>query len=169
VDLISLKSGRQVLIRPIRPEDGTRLQVAYDQLSPESRYRRFLAAKPHLSSSEVRYLVNIDGRSHVALVATTPDDAGHILAVGRYVRLPEDPQAAEFAVVVGDDIQGEGLGTELLERLADAAVNHGFTRFHATMLADNEPAHRLVHRLAKRQAQLRKVGHLDEYDIELAA
>ena len=169
MEQIRLKSGRQVAIRPIRPEDGARLQAAYDHLSPESRYRRFLSVKPHLSASDVRYLVNIDGRSHVALLATPPDDPNFILGVGRYVRLPEDPCAAEFAVVVGDPFQGEGLGTELLERLADAAIAHGFTRFQATMLADNAPAHRLVHRLAKRQGRLRKVGHLDEYEIDLAA
>lgn len=169
MERIRLKSGREVLIRPIEPEDGARLQAAYERLSPESRYRRFLAPKPHLSASEVRYLVNTDGRSHVALIATSADDRGLILAVGRYVALPEEPHAAEFAVVVGDPFQGEGLGGELLERLADIAVEHGFTHFHATMLADNEPAHRVVHRLAKRQARLRKVGHLDEYEIELAA
>lgn len=169
MELIRLKSGREVLIRHIRPEDGECLQLAYDHLSPESRYRRFLAAKPHLSASEVRYLVNADGHTHVALIATRPDDAGSILGVGRYVRLPEDPEAAEFAIVVGDPFQGEGLGTELLERLADVAVAHGVTRFHATMLAENEPAHRLLHRLGKRQARLRRVGHLDEYEIDLAA
>ena len=169
MELVRLKSGRQVLIRPIRPEDGARLQVAHDRLSPETKYRRFLAAKPHLSAGEVRYLVNIDGRTHVALVATSQDDSGWILGVGRYVRLPDDPGGAEFAVVVADHIQGEGLGTELLERLADVAVSHGFTRLYATVLADHEPAHRLVHRLAKRQARLRKVGNLDEYEIDLAA
>jgi acetyltransferase len=169
VERIHLKSGREVVIRPIRPEDGPHLQAAFDHLSPESRYRRFLTGKPHLSSSEVRYLVNIDGRTHVALVAVSPHDPNWILGVGRYVTLPEDPGAAEFAVVVGDPFQGEGLGTALLERLADTAVAHGFTRFHATMLADNEPAHRLLQRLDKRQARLRKVGHLDEYEIDLAA
>jgi RimJ/RimL family protein N-acetyltransferase len=169
VDLVRLKSGRQLLIRPIRPDDGARLAVAYDRLSPESRYKRFLAPKPHLSSSDVRYLVDIDGASHVALLATSPDDAGHILGVGRYVALPDDPQAAEFAIVVADHVQGEGLGTELLERMADAAVKNGFTRFHAMMLADNEPAHRLLRRLAKHQARSRTIGPVDEFEIDLAA
>lgn len=169
MELVRLKSGREMLIRPIRPDDGARLQVAHERLSPESRYRRFLAAKPHLNSHEVRYLVDIDGSSHVALVATGPDDAGWILGVGRYVRLPDDPEAAEFAIVVADHIQGEGLATQLLERLADAAVRNGFTRFQATVLADNEPAHRLVRRLARHQARSRNVGPLDEYEIELAA
>jgi acetyltransferase len=169
VELIRLKSGRQVAIRQVRPEDGPHLAAAYDHLSPESRYRRFLSAKPHLRPSEVRYLVNTDGSTHVGLMAVSPQNPNWILGVGRYVTLSDDPQAAEFAVVVGDPFQGEGLGTALLERLADIAIAHGLTRFQATMLADNEPAHRLLHRLDKRQARLRKVGHLDEYEIDLAA
>ncbi len=169
MELVSLESGRVVLIRPIRRDDAARLQVAHDRLSPESRYRRFLTAKPHLTPSEVKYLTDVDGSSHLALIATSPDDAGHILAVGRYVRLPEDPEAAEFAIVVADHIQGEGLATELLERLADAAGRNGFKRFTATILADNEPAHRLVDRLARHQSRLRKNGHLDEFEIDLAA
>jgi RimJ/RimL family protein N-acetyltransferase len=169
MELVRLQSGREVLIRPIRPDDATRLQIAYERLSPESRYRRFLALKPYLTQSEVRYLVDIDGRSHVALIARSPDDAGHILAVGRYVAVPDDPHAAEFAIVVADHIQGEGLGTELLDRLAGAAVRNGFTRFRATMFADNEPAHRLVRRLAQRQPRSRNVGPLDEFEIDLAA
>jgi RimJ/RimL family protein N-acetyltransferase len=169
VEQLSLKSGRDVLIRPIRADDALRLQVAHGRLSPESRYRRFLTAKPQLTPSEVRYLTEVDGSAHFALIATSPDDAGHILAVGRYVQLPDDPHAAEFAIVVADHIQGEGLATELLERLANAGARNGFRRFTATILADNEPAHRLVHRLAKYQSRLRKNGYLDEFEIDMAA
>lgn len=169
MELVRLKNGREVLIRPIRPDDGARLQVAHDRLSPLTRYRRFLASKPRLSPTEVRYLVDIDGSSHVALIATSPDDTGWILAVGRFVRLADEPTAAEFAIVVADHIQGQGLGTELLERLADAAVACGITRFRATMLAENEPAHRLVRRLARRQARTRRGGPVEEIEIDLAA
>jgi protein lysine acetyltransferase len=169
VELIRLKSGREVLVRPIRPDDGPRLKTAYDRLSPESRYRRFLVAKPHLSSSEVRYLVDIDGQRHVALAATSPDESGDILAVGRFVSLPEDPGAAEFAIVVADHLQGQGLATELLERLADVALRRGIRRFKATLFADNEPVHRLVRRLARRQPVTHQRGAIDEIEIELAA
>lgn len=169
MELVHLKSGKEVLVRPIRADDGPRLKIAYDRLSPESRYRRFLVAKPHLSSSEVRYLVDIDRANHVALVATSPDDSGDIVAVGRFVRLREDPSAAEFAIVVGDHLQGQGVATALLERLADEALRRGITRFKATMLADNEPVHRLVRRLARRQPILHQDGPIDEIEIEIAA
>jgi RimJ/RimL family protein N-acetyltransferase len=146
-----------------------RLHEAYDRLSPESRYRRFLAAKPHLSPSEGRYLVEIDGASHVALVAVTLDEPQQIVGVARFVRAIDDAGAAEFAIVVGDPYQGDGLGTELLERLVVAARERGIVRFRASVLASNEPAHRLMRRLRARQTEHRLAGVLGEYEFDLAA
>ena len=91
-------------------------------LSPLSRYRRFLAPKPRLSPSELRYLTEVDGRDHVALVAVAPRTPPTAWSgVGRFVRLAEAPDTAEFAIVVADDWQGRGLGRALAERLAAAA------------------------------------------------
>jgi protein lysine acetyltransferase len=168
MDVVTLRSGRQVTIRPIGPDDGPGLSAAYDRLSPQSKYRRFLAPKPHLTNSDTRYLVQIDGRDHVALVATRAEDPSWILAVGRFVRLPEDRTMAELAVVVGDPYQQEGLATELLERLKLAAAERGITRFKATMLAENEAAHRLVRTLDARLARESHLGPIDEIEIELA-
>ena len=139
VDSYVLKDGTKVEIRPIRADDGERLQVAHERLSPETRYRRYLGAKPTLSSDDTRYLVEVDGADHVALVATDTVDGepGAIVAVARFVRLPHDLTAAEFAIVVGDAYQKRGLGGELVRRLAAAALERGVTHFRATTLADN--------------------------------
>src|ERR1700737_1247073 len=117
-----LRDGTEVEIRPIRPEDRRRLQLAYSHLSPETQYRRFLTIKPSLTEADTDYLVDVDGLDHCALVAIAVDNPEWILGVARYVRLHDDPRKAEFAVVVGDPWQGQGLGTELLERLGDAAL-----------------------------------------------
>lgn len=167
MDFVRLHSGREVVIRAIRPGDEQALQAAYDRLSPQSQYRRFLAPKPHLSSSETRYLVQIDGTDHYALVATPPGRPDLILAVARFVRLPEDRDAAEMAVVVGDSYQGEGLASAVLERLAAAARARGIRRFRATMLVDNQPAHQLVRRLARGPARERRRGSTLEIELEL--
>ena len=169
MDIVRLRSGREVAIRPIRADDADRLELAYARLSPESRYRRFLAAKPRLTPVEVRYLTRVDGRDHFALVATPAAEPDLLIGVGRFVRDRGDPVAAEFAIVVGDPYQGEGLGTELLTRLADAALARGITRFTATVLADNEAIHRLMHRLAGRFAEHRRTGSVEELTIDLAA
>jgi RimJ/RimL family protein N-acetyltransferase len=169
VELTRVRNGREIAIRPIDPDDGPNLQAAYQRLSPESRYQRFLAIKPQLSAQELRYLVDVDGANHVALLATPPDRPNFILGVGRYVRLADDPHAAEFAVVVGDPFQGEGIGVALLEAVARAAVEHGIERFTATMLAENVAIHRLLHRLAGPAARERRLGPVDEVEIRLAA
>ncbi len=170
METVRLKSGREVVIRAIQPEDGPRLKLGYRALSPESQYRRLHASKPKLTDADVRYLVNVDGQNHFALVATTTTAPDWIIAVARFVRLPEDPEAAEFAIVVGDPYQGQGLGTELLERLADAALTRGIHRFRATMLADNVAIHKLTRRLAPGpRARQRRVGTVDEIEVDLAA
>lgn len=169
MDSVRLPSGREVAIRPIRPDDAQSLRAGYDRLSPESKYSRFLAPKPHLSSSDTTYLVQVDGCDHVALVATPVDDPGRIIGVARFVRLPEDPQIAEFAIVVGDDFQREGLATALLQRLAIDAQGRGIARFRATMLAENYAAYQLVQRLAGGVARERLLGTVNELEIDLAS
>jgi RimJ/RimL family protein N-acetyltransferase len=169
MDTVRLRSGREVSIRPIRADDGARLQEAYERLSPDSRYRRFLAVKPRLTAGEVRYLTEVDGRDHFALVATPAEEPEALIAVGRFVRHASDPAAAEFAIVVGDPYQGEGLGSELVKRLADAAIERGIARFTATVLTGNGAVHRLLHRLAGRFAEQRRDGSVEELTVDLAA
>ncbi len=166
--MFRLRNGAEVLIRPIRPDDGERLEAAYDQLSDQTQYKRFLAPKPHLSAAEVRYLVDVDGASHVAVVAQPLDDPERIIGVARFVRLPEDPDTAEFAIVVGDPYQGEGLGSAMLGLLLEEARRLGFHRLRATMLADNQAAHRLMHSVPASQTH-RADGTVHEIDVELAA
>ncbi len=167
--IFALTDATEVRIRRIRADDGDRLRASHDRLSPDSRYRRFLAAKPHLSIADARYLVEIDGSNHFALVATIDDEEDSIVAVARFIRIPEAPDAAEFAIVVGDAFQDKGLGTELLTRLGQAATERGITHFRATALADNLAVHRLLQRVALGQLRERRMGSLSEIELELAA
>jgi RimJ/RimL family protein N-acetyltransferase len=170
VDIHALKDGRVVIIRPIRADDVERLRAAHGRLSALTRYRRFMTAKPYLSSADAAYLSVIDGCDHYALVATfaeSPDADEAIIAVARFVRSPEDSAAAEFAIVVGDDWQGEGLGRELMGRLVDAAVTRGVCRFQATMLADNVAIHRLSVRFAAGPLRRLRRGNTFEVEFDL--
>jgi RimJ/RimL family protein N-acetyltransferase len=169
MDLVSLPSGRTVAIRQIRPDDLNRLRAAHDRLSDESKYSRFLAAKPHLSPADARYLVEIDGWNHHALVATSVQDPEQILAVARFIRSREDPRVAEFAIVVGDAFQREGLASVLLERLADVALAQGIERFTGILLATNTAVYRLAERLAGRLPRARHLDGVAEIEFELAS
>ncbi len=171
VDILRLNDGTEVEVRQISADDGERLRAAHGRLSPEARYRRFLAAKPELTEADARYLVEIDGSNHYALVATTNADGeqGAIIAVARFVRAVDEPSAAEFAIVVGDAYQRQGLAAALIERLAAAAIERGISRFRATMLADNVAIFRLLEQLSAGELQLVDRGQISEVEVELRA
>src|SRR3712207_1059645 len=135
--------GTRILFRHIRPDDKGRLAAGLARLSPESQRKRFLMPKPRFSSSELRYLTEIDGFDHVAVVAVLADDPEAIVGVARFVRLRSEPDAAEAAIVVGDAFQGQGLGRELGRRLVEEARERDVKRFTATLLSDNVAAQRL--------------------------
>ncbi len=152
---VRLDNGVDVFIRPIRPDDKALLAAGMRHLSERSAYQRFLVPKSELSEPELRYLTEIDFRDHVAFVAVRPEEPDVLVGVGRWIRLANDPEVAEIAFVVADDLQHHGLGTALVEALADAARGRGVRRFVATMLPDNLAAHRLF----ARAAQEREVTH----------
>jgi RimJ/RimL family protein N-acetyltransferase len=165
-----LQDGAQVLIRPIRPDDKALLADGLRRLSPESVQRRFLTPKRSFSRAELRYLTEVDSRDHVALVVEYPaDPVRRVIAVGRFVRLHDDPEAADVAFTVADDWQGRGLGSLLGIHLVHAARNRGIRRFTATMASDNVPAHRLLAKLTKHLDQQHVGGGVDELVLDLAA
>jgi acetyltransferase len=127
-------------MRPIAPADKALLQSGVGRLSPETAYRRFLTAKPRLSPAELRYLTEVDGRDHIALVVL--DDGGDLVAVGRLVRSDERRDTAEIAIVVADCWQRRGVGRTLAAELTGEM--HGLRRVSGTMLAGNRAALRLM-------------------------
>jgi RimJ/RimL family protein N-acetyltransferase len=159
--VVRLKGDVRVLIRPIRPDDKALLAAGMEHLSEHSAYQRFLVPKRSLTASELRYLTEVDFRDHVAFVAVRPEEPDVLVGVGRWVRLASDPEVAEIAFVVGDDLQHRGLGTALAEALADSARERGVRRFVATMLPDNLAAHRLFARVAQ-ERQVKQDGTLHE-------
>jgi RimJ/RimL family protein N-acetyltransferase len=158
----------EILLRRITPEDKDALVAGLGHLSERSVYQRFLAPKPRLSSSELRYLTEVDFVDHYALVAVLAKSPEVVVGVGRWVRSTESPTDAEIAIIVADDVQGRGVGTQLGRALAEAARARGIERFTASMLPSNQAAHRLF---AKISSQLQTVHHqgVDELVAPLTA
>ena len=146
----------------MRPEDRQLLVEGFDRLSPESRYRRFFAAIPRLTSSQLDYLTQIDHSDHEALIAIDPATE-QAVGVARYVRT--GPGVAEPAVVVADDWQGRGVGSELLNQLVVRALDEGIERFEAPVLAANADAIHVLRRLGDTTIEHR--GIESELTIEL--
>ena len=164
---IALRDGARVRIRRLRDSDSELLLRGFRRLSPESRYRRFLAPTPKLSAGTVRYLVEIDHRDHEALVAVD-ERSGEGVGVARYVRNPARPDAAEVAVTVVDDWQGRGLGTLLLEGITMRAREEGVDTFTALMLVDNKEMMDLLQRLGAVRVVDRAAGAV-EVEVHLPA
>lgn len=147
---IRASDGTQLYVRHVRPSDKDLIGKAWLQLSERSQQRRFLAPKPVLTKGDLRYLTEIDGHNHVALIAVRLDDPSRVVAVARFVRLRDDAETAEVAVTVADAMQGKTVGKNLGVLLADEARGRGIRRFSASMLADNRPALRLMRTMSKR-------------------
>ncbi|HWV55734.1 GNAT family N-acetyltransferase [Pseudorhodoplanes sp.] len=134
----TLRDGRRVEIRALKPDDRSALESAIDRTSPHSLYRRFFAVKTTFSEAEAHYFVDIDFTKHVALVAVVGNGNGQaIVAGGRYVLIGSD--AAEIAFTVIDAYQGQGLGTILLRHLIAIARSAGLKQFVAEVLSENQP------------------------------
>jgi acetyltransferase len=145
-----LSDNTLLFIREIRADDKQRLADSLANLSEASVRKRFLGPKPTLSTAELRYLTEVDGHDHYAIVAMPAGEEEQISAVARFVRLDDDPRAAEAAIVVCDSLQGKGLGALLARRLTDAARDRGIDRLTATISSENRPALRLMHKIDER-------------------
>lgn len=142
-----LVDGTRVVVRPIRPEDAPALREAFGHLSADSRYRRFFGAVSALDDATLAYLTNVDGIDHFAIVAgiESPDlKAERGVGVARFIRLQDEPDVAEAAVTVIDEMQNKGIARILLATLADAAVERGVRHFRGEALATNEPVRALL-------------------------
>jgi GNAT superfamily N-acetyltransferase len=124
--------------RPLRRDDGDLLDAVMAGLSTRSRYLRFHSPKPRLTAGDRAFLTNVDGRDHLALVAFAEDGAP--IGVARAVRLREDPRTAELAVAVVDARQRQGVGSELIRRVARDAAGVGIERLIAHVLAESHLA-----------------------------
>ena len=147
-ELLTLKDGTQVIIRPIRPDDAEDLQTAFQRLSMESIYLRFLSFKKELPKEEARYLASVDYTSRMAFVAICKENNRDIVVgVARYAVLENvHPEIAESAVVVEDEYQGRGLGKLLLWRLVNYARARGIHYLRGNLQIGNDRMLDLVRR-----------------------
>jgi GNAT superfamily N-acetyltransferase len=131
-----------VSVRPLRADEGALLDAVFAGLSPHSQYLRFHAPVHHLTGHARRALLDLDGRDHLALVATSED--GEPVGIARLIRDPARAAEAEAAFEVVDAWQGRGVGRLLLTALAEQAVRLGIGRVHALVLTANAAAMALL-------------------------
>jgi acetyltransferase len=148
----TMKNGTEVMIRPIRPEDEPLLVQFHKTLSEESVYFRYfhlIKLSQRVAHERLTRICFIDYDREMALVAERKDlqtGVPEILAVGRLSKL-HGTDEAEFALLVSDQYQGLGLGTELLQRLLQVGRQEQIQRINATILFDNHAMQHICEKL----------------------
>lgn len=141
---IALADGKRLLLRPVRPEDAPRFIDGFARLSPETVRQRFFGPIRAMSPALAERLTGVDHDRETAFVLIDPAE-GSLYGVGRLV-LDPGCAAAEFAVIVRDDVVGQGLGSRLVQTAIDIARARGIATLYGHVLADNERMLRLCRR-----------------------
>jgi RimJ/RimL family protein N-acetyltransferase len=143
-DAWQLKNGTAIMLRAVRPDDGEKMQALVRGLSMQSRCRRFFYPVRQLVPSMLARFTDADPMHAITLLAVVPQN-GEEIAVGmaQYVAEPY-PQRCEFAVVVSDAWQCNGIAARLIRNLICIARTAGIERIEGDILADNEPMRRLL-------------------------
>jgi len=130
---IVLRDGSTIRLRSARPSDERGIRELFARLSHDSLYSRFFRI-PKLPTLDVSEFLRADPDHAFTLIGESNDEA---IAVAGYVRDARAPDRAEVAFVIADLLQGRGVGTRMLETLADIARPHQIRRFDAYVLASN--------------------------------
>ena len=135
---VRLRDGREVALRPANRADGSSVQQFVRGLSASARRSRFFAPVRELSPDQLERVIRSCLPDALAIVAETTDErSARIVALAQYAAC--EPPEAEFAVVVGDAWQRQGLATQMLATLADHALEGGLTALTGLVLDDNWP------------------------------
>ena len=158
------KTGIEIFVRPIRPEDAPLLVELFESLSPKSVYRRFFTPMKRLPHSMLARFTQIDYDRHIALVALSVSKSKEsMLGVARVI-LERNQKEAEFSVIVSDPWQGKGIGAALLQRCLSIAKERGIEKVMGTVLAENTQMLALGKKLGFKITSVLGMG---EYELSL--
>ena len=144
---VPLRDGRAVHIRAVRPADEAELVQAFDRMSEEARYMRFMGSVGELDLERLRKALAAFPESGLGIVATVPADDGIDIVGSAVYFIERDRTRCEFAVTVASRFGGVGLATTLMNTLIDAAKRNGIREMDGFVLAVNQPMLRLARRL----------------------
>jgi acetyltransferase len=147
--------SRELLLRPIGPEDEARHAAFFAHEAPDDLRLRFFSSRREVPHAEIARLVHPDEATEVAFVVLaqradgSPGEAPEELATARAVAGADNVEA-EFGITVRSDLKGQGLGQILLAKLIDSVKRRGTQRIVCEVLRENEPMRALATRLGFR-------------------
>jgi acetyltransferase len=165
---LKLKDGMSVLLRPIKPEDENMWLEMFQSLSEETvRFRFFRIVKDTPHEVRTRYC-NIDYDREIGIVAEVEEKGKKkLLGVARLIVDPAKKDEAEFALVVTDERQRQGLGSEFLDYLIEIGKDKNLSKINGVVLKDNYPMIALCREKNFRFAEGDPGEYKVEYDVLL--
>lgn len=151
--------GRNVVLRPIRPEDELAHREFFSRLQPEDVRLRFFVVVRALSKKQFARLMQIDYDREMAFIASarTADGRPETLGVVRVVADPDNAQA-EFAIIVRSDLKGKGLGSILAEKMIRYCRGRGIKELYGDILSENKAMLALARKLGFHVASCPEAG-----------
>jgi len=158
--------GLNLLLRPVRISDEPMIKNFFYSLSDQSMYRRFISVRTDMPHERLQQFVVIDYTREMVILAVIENEHGQqdIVGIGQY-GVDEATHVAEVAVVVRDDMQGLGIGSELLSYLTMLAKRQGLLGFTAEVLVENKP---MMHVFEKGGFDVEKHRAEGVYELKLA-
>jgi RimJ/RimL family protein N-acetyltransferase len=144
---ITLRDGRSVHLRAVRPTDEAEIVQAFDRMSEDARYMRFMRFVREPNMERLRKALASFPESGVGIVATVPADDGIDIVGSAIAIIGSEPTSCEFAINVATEFGGAGLASTLMKVLIDAMSQRGLKQIEGFVLAENQPMLRLARRL----------------------
>jgi RimJ/RimL family protein N-acetyltransferase len=152
-------------MRPVKISDEPLLKDFFYSLSDNSLYRRFISLRKDMPHERLQEFVIIDyAKEMVVLVSVQEAEIEKVVALGQY-GINQDSHTAEVALVVRDDYQNRGIGTELLSYLTYLAKREGLLGFTAEVLVENNP---MLHLFEKMGFDIQKRSEQGVYELKMA-
>jgi len=160
----TIKSGGEIMLRPVKISDEPLLKDFFYSLTDQSLYRRFISTRTDMPHERLQEFVIIDYTKELVILAVVGDEEKEVIVGVAQYGINEDLHTAEAAVVVRDDWQGRGIGSELVSYLTFLAKKQGLLGFSAEVLSENEPVMRLIEKMGY-DIEKREVAGMFKYKL----
>jgi RimJ/RimL family protein N-acetyltransferase len=158
------KAGLKLLLRPVRISDEPLLKDFFYSLSDRSIYRRFISTRKDMHHERLQEFVIIDYTREMVILAVVEQlQKDRVVGIAQYGK-QEYAHTAEVAVVISDDFQNKGVGTELLSFVTYLAKKEGLLGFTAEVLVENRP---MLHLFEKMGFIIEKRSGAGVYELKM--
>ena len=158
------QKGIEIFLRPVKPADEPLLKEFFYSLSDQSIYRRFISVRKDMPHERLQEFAVIDYTKEMVVLAVLPQEEREVvIGVGQF-GIDIQSHTAEVALVVQDDQQNQGIGTELLSYLTYLAKRQGLLGFTAEVLVDNQP---MLHLFEQGGFEIEKRREANVYELKL--